>query len=181
MTKQYVGNYALALFSVCKENSISIEEVYNELLAINGIFNDNAEFQLLLSSPTVTEEEKLDMLNEAFGGKMSDIVYDFMCVLTEKRMISVFSDICASFKSLYYDDINVVEAVVTTTVALSDVQKDKLKNKLKKQTGKDVILIEKIDDQLIGGIVVNYSDTLIDASLKTRLAEMKNSVDSVIA
>lgn len=176
MIEQYVNNYALALFSLCKESGQSVKDVYDELCGIDQILSENGDFVILLSSPVITEEEKLDMLKNAFEGNISDTVYDFICVLTENRHITDFSEICKSFKTLYYQDENIVEVTVKTTVSLSGEQRQKLISKLESFTGMNIILNEEIDETLIGGIVVNYNDTQIDASIKGRLAKLKTAL-----
>lgn len=181
MINQYVKNYAQALFSLCHEESVNISDVSGELLAVNEVFENNSEFLQLLYSPTVNCSEKTEMLKAVFTGMLSDSVLDFLCVIVENSRIQDYSAICAEFKSLYYNDADLLEVTVTTTVALSDRLRDKLVQKLEKMTGKHILLVEKTDAQLIGGIVIDYNDTQIDGSIKRKLYELKKSVDSVIA
>ena len=94
ITEQYVKNYALALYSLCQEEGISLSDTYEELKLADKVFSENNEFIVLLSLPTITKDEKKAMLSDCFEGKLSDIVYDFICVMTENyvflRCLSVF-------------------------------------------------------------------------------------------
>lgn len=181
MIKQYVKNYSQALFLLCKESNIDVAEINSELSGVNDILNSNDEFLQLLSSPTVSKEEKINMVKEVFTSSISEILLDFICVIVENSRIQDFSDICDEFKHLYYSDVNLLEVTVTTTAALNAALKEKLMRKLEKMTGKNILLMEKTDKDLIGGIIIDYNDTQIDASIRSRLSDLKKSVDSVIA
>lgn len=180
MTEQFVKNYALALFSLCCESD-TLTDSYEQLKVINGVFDDNEEYAALASLPTITKEEKLKMICEAFEGKVSDVVLNFMCVLTENGRLINFSEIFLEFKKLYFEHIGIVEVEVITTAQLSERLVQKLKDKLSKQLNKQVILDTKIDEKLLGGIVIKYDNKQIDGSLRRKLADIKSSIDSVIA
>lgn len=181
MTEQYVKNYALALYSLCQEEGISLSDTYEELKLADKVFSENNEFIVLLSLPTITKDEKKAMLSDCFEGKLSDIVYDFICVMTENNAIMSFSDVFLSFKKLYFEESRIVEVEVITTQQLSDGLYTKLKSALEKKLSKSVILDTKIDTLILGGIVINYDNKQLDASLKTKLADIKKSIDCTIA
>ena len=92
-----------------------------------------------------------------------------------------FSDVFLSFKKLYFEESRIVEVEVITTQQLSDGLYTKLKSALEKKLSKSVILDTKIDTSILGGIVINYDNKQLDASLKTKLADIKKSIDCTIA
>lgn len=181
MTEQYVKNYALALYSLCQEEGISLSQTYEELKAVESAFSANDEFTVLLRLPTITKDEKQTMLAQCFEGKLSDIVYDFISVMTENNAIMSFKDVFLHFKKLYFDESRIVEVEVVTTQPLSDGLYTKLKATLEKKLSKSVILDTKTDPSILGGIVINYDNKQLDASLKTKLADIKKSIDCTIA
>ena len=130
---------------------------------------------------TEAKEEKLKMICEVFEDKVSDVVLNFMCVLTENGRLINFGEIFLEFKKLYFEHIGIVEVEVITTAQLSERLVQKLKDKLSKQLNKQVILDTKIDEKLLGGIVIKYDNKQIDGSLRRKLADIKSSIDSVIA
>lgn len=181
MTEQYVKNYALALYSLCQETDSSVSDTYEQLKAVRQAFSDNDDFLLLLSLPTITREEKLSMICDCFKDKLSELVYDFICVMTENSAILSFADVFDCFKKLYFDNNSIVEVEVITTQPLSDQLYQKLKEKLENKLSKSVILNTKTDPSILGGIVINYDNKQLDGSLKTKLADIKKSIDCVIA
>jgi F-type H+-transporting ATPase subunit delta len=84
------------------------------------------------------------------------------------------------FKQMYYDKKNILEVTATTTVPMTAALRQKLTDKLEKVSGKSVILHEKLDKSILGGIVLRYGNTQIDSSVKTKLDKIKAQIDSAI-
>lgn len=172
--------YATALFELCCENDC-LSEVYDEMGQTDKIFSDNGEFVKLLSSPLVTDDNKHEILNKTFSGKVTDLFFDFLCVLSDKGRTGAFSGIYTEFKDMYNKQMNILEVKVTIAEEMGDEIREKLINKLSSVTGKTVLLDEKIDKSLLGGIIVKYDNTEIDSSVKGKLNKLKKQIDSTIA
>lgn len=172
--------YAKAVFELCEERQITAE-AYEELEAVGVVFDQNEDFVRLLRSPLIEMKEKQSLLEKAFAGRVSDTVFDFLCVAVEKGRADCISDICREFKALYYKQQNILEVKVTTAMELSDRLTEKLKNKLEQTLGKTVIMKLSVDKSLIGGIVVKYDNTELDSSVRGRLDRLKAQIDGVIA
>lgn len=180
MAESVKSIYAQALFELCSESE-RCDEVFEELSAAAQIFDENEEFVSLLKSPLIETGEKHEVLEKTFGGRVSDLVFDFMCLVTDKGRAGYFADICGEFKQLYYKKKNILEVSVVTAMPLSDSLRDKLKDKLAQVTGKNIIMNESVDGSLIGGIIVRYENSEIDSSVRGRLDRLKEQIDSVIA
>ena len=173
--------YGTALFELCDEQG-SLDSVYDELSQVTQIIFDgsNEEFVEMLSSPLISFEDKQKALTGVFTGKVSDTVLDVLCVVTQKGRIKCLLAINEQFKQKYYERKNILEVTATTTVPLSEAPKKKLVDKLEKVSGKSVILHEKTDKSILGGIVLRYGNTEIDSSVKTRLDKIKAQIDTII-
>lgn len=180
MAESVKNVYAQALFELCLENDCC-DDTFEELSAAAQIFDENKEFVSLLKSPLIENGEKHSVLEKAFGGRVSDRVFDFMCLVTDKGRADCFSEICGEYKQLYYKKKNILEVSVVTAAPLSDRLRDKLKDKLSQVTGKIVIMNESVDGSLIGGIIVRYDNSEIDSSVRGRLDKLREQIDSVIA
>lgn len=172
--------YASALFELCCENNC-LSEVYDEFGLTDKIFSENEDFLKLLSSPLVTDRDKHDILDKTFSGKVTDLFMDFLCVLTDKGRANAFSDVYNEFRDMYNKQMNILEVKVTTSEKMSENIREKLVNKLSSVTGKTIMLDEKIDESLLGGIIVKYDNTEIDSSVKGKLDKLKKQIDSTIA
>lgn len=180
MTGSVENIYSNALFEISEENKTS-DELLKELDSLSEIFKENPQLIKLLSAPTVSNEEKINVAKNIFDGKISEVAMNFICVLIEKNRVSYLSKISKAYKALYNSKNNIEEITVTTSVPLSPQLKTKLKEKLETVYKKHVILKEKVDETIIGGVILNYGNTMIDSSVKTKLENMQKQIRDLIA
>ena len=91
-----------------------------------------------------------------------------------------FPGIEKTFRSLYNDKFKLAEITVTTSAPLSDSLRAKIAEKMSEVIGKKVTLREKVDERLIGGVVIDYESRRYDGSVKSRLDALKGELSSVI-
>ncbi len=173
--------YSTALFQLCDEQD-TLEGTYEEFEQISQILFDGSqtEFIEMLSSPLIPFSDKQDALRNIFGGKIGDMLLDFLCVVTQKGRIRSLPAIAESFKQMYFERKNILEVTATTVQPLSEGLKKKLIDKLQSVSGKSIILHEKQDRSILGGIVLRYGNTEIDSSVKTKLDKIKSQIDAII-
>lgn len=172
--------YAKALFELGEE-SHRLDSFYEELKALEALFSENPDFLKLLWAPTITAEEKKQMLSTTFEGKLDKDIYNFLRLLCDNGRIDSFMAIYADFAQMYNEYKNILEVTAITSVALSQSLKQKLIAKLEQVSSKKITLIEKVDKSIMGGIVLSYNNTLIDNSVATKLEKMKSQINSIIA
>lgn len=172
--------YASALFELCIEND-SLTEIFDEMTQVKDIFIKNEDYLKLLSSPLISDGDKHEVLNKAFGGKLDDVFFDFLCVLCDKGRITFFPGIFSEFKEMYNKHMNILEVTVVTSQSMSEKIKQKLIDKLSSTSGKKIFLDERVDKSLLGGIILRYENTEIDSSVKGKLDKLKKQIDSTIA
>lgn len=172
--------YSEAVFELAKEQSCA-DTIKDELDALAVVFKDNPELPKLLTAPTVTLNEKLDVVKNIFGGKVSELTYNLLCVTTEKGRAAIIPDVAEDYKNRWYEMKNIAEVKVTTSVPLSENLRAKLKAKLEAVYKKTVILTESVDPSIMGGIVLNYGNTLLDGSVKAKLDAIQKQIKGVIA
>lgn len=165
--------YADALFELCKDDN-SYDTVHKDLNDCNKVFTDNPELIKIMSAPTITAEEKIALIDKIFDG--CGIVSNLLCILAEKNRIVCIDRITETFNALYNEFKNIAEMTVTTCVPLNDDMRTKLIAKLSKQFGKTVVLTEKVDPSIIGGVIVKYGNTMMDNSVRTKLASVNREL-----
>ncbi len=182
MTGSVENVYTEALMEIAEEEgSEAAAEINGELAALSRIFSENTELYAVLDSPIITDEEKKDLLRELFEGKISRTSYGLLYVLTENGRCRYLEAVAAKFKEEYYSLHGIAEVTVTTVKPLSDGQKQRLTEKLKKLYGREIILTEKIDASLVGGVAVSYGDSMLDGSVRTKLDGMKKQIKNMIS
>lgn len=173
--------YSTALFQLCDEQG-TLDSTYEQLQQVTDIVFDGTqkEFVELLCSPLIQFEDKQKALTGVFGKSVSDTVLDFLCVVTKKGRFGYLPAITREFKQMYFDRKNILEVTATTVRPLSEKLREKLVKKLESVSGKSVILHEKQDKTILGGIMLRYGNTEIDSSVRTKLDKIKAQIDSAI-
>ena len=180
MTGIVERNYSEALFAALTEEGQDLSKARDELNAVKGIVAECDGFEKLMDSHTVSAQEKLAVVKEAFEGKVSRHVLNFLCIVTEGRRWSSFARICESFSALCNEQRGMAEITVTTACPLTEEQRAAIKSKMAQVIGKKIEMTEKTDKTIVGGIVVDYGDTRLDGSVKTRLEGLKESFSRLI-
>jgi len=165
--------YGEALYSLAREEQLT-ETVLEELRLLNESFSAEPDFLRLLDNPVLSKEQRCKVLDESFRGKLHAYVLNFLKLLVEKGHIRQFPKCVDSFRDLYYEDNNILPVCATTSVPLTDIQSDRLAEKLAKLTGKQILLSNRIDPKVLGGVCLNYDSKRIDDTVAHRLEDIKN-------
>ena len=169
MTQTVGSVYAEGLFLLAQEEQKE-KQIYEELNQITDLLQNYPEFIALLDVPTLELSERISALQKVIGTQ-NGITENFLCLLVEKRRINRISDIRQAFNKLYYDYFKIAEVFVISAIALNEQQKQVLKDKMKQKLGKEILLRESVDPSLMGGMIVQYGDTRMDNSVKSRLQQ----------
>ncbi len=164
--------YAQALFDLSLENKI-LEKVAQDMALVNEIVNESRELRLMLSSPIIETRKKKIILSKIFKGKIEDLSLRFILLITRKGREKYIHYISKAFNDIYKDYKNIVDVVLTTTYKTDKEVKDSVLKLMADITSKNIELEELIDDELIGGFVINLEDYQYDASIKTQLKRLK--------
>ena len=167
--------YSQALFTLaCEENNA--EKYFEELKLVSGVFRSEPEYLMLLSSPNITTEEKLACLDAAFSSHVSDYTLSFLKLLVQKGHILKFDSCLDDYEKLYNLRCKTRIVRVISAVTLTDSEKGKITASLEKKWGVCVNLVCEIDESILGGIIIEAEDTVIDGSLKSKLRDVKDVI-----
>ena len=167
--------YAEALFLLsCEEKS---EEKYlSDLRSVKEIFDSEPEYIELLHSPAIPKEEKLQLIENAFTGRINEHIVSFLKLICENNRIEYLYSCFDVYEKLYNEVKRVIVANVTSAVELNEDEKARIKQKLEKKFGYKVELICQIDEKIIGGIIIKTKDALMDGSLKRKMRDVKEVI-----
>lgn len=175
-----VGNvYGQALYTLASDEGIS-EIVLEDLLILRNCFSIQPQFVRLLSVPNISKEERCQIVDDSFRGKIHIYVLNFLKILTEKGYIRYFPECCDSFEEQYNLDQGILQVKAVTAVPLSAEQVDKLTKKLSDMTGKTIKLEKRVDPECIGGVRLDFDGKRLDDTVAHRLEAvgslLKNTV-----
>ncbi len=168
--------YAKALFAVGKENESY--EAYNETLqGLAGLYASNPEIVDALTNPLypldVREKVMADMVSSMGVDK---VMGNFLNLLVQKKRAEILPEISEEFQIMVNIEKNVSHGSIISAVELSDELQANVQATLEKLTGKKVVLSTSVDPSLIGGIIAKVGDLVLDGSIQTQLAGLKDSI-----
>ena len=171
--KDNYKNYAEALFELAVEED-KLERIYEEFSLAKDVLKNNKEYFKIFSSPVVSETEKLKLIEAAFEGADSTFLR-FLKLLAKNGMLNLAVPCAESFEELYFKKHGIIKAEAKTAVKLSSDEEKRLCESLEKKTGRKVRLKNIVDPTLLGGVVLSFSGTMLDGSIKTRLSNLEKS------
>ena len=166
--------YAKAVFALARE-SMRLGPWLNAL-TLAGTVVVNARIAPLLTNPRVTSASLADLLLEVVGGEFDEQGRDFVRVLAANRRLGYLPEIAAIFAQLKAEAERAIDVTVTSAVALTAEQQQKLAAAVAKRLARTVRLHCRQDASLIGGAVLRADDLVIDGSLKGRLDRLESEL-----
>jgi F-type H+-transporting ATPase subunit delta len=172
--RQHLGLvYAKALLGAA-EAAGQTDAVLDEFESLQGdVLKKLPALRLTLTSPRVSTEEKVALLDKAFQGKMSGVLLNFLKVVANHGRLDCLADIAKSYRTLVNQNAGNLEVTVRAAYPLSNPLKDRIAARLGEVLKKRVTLNVEVDPDLLGGLVVRIGDTLYDGSLAAQLQKMK--------
>ena len=172
--------YGQALYDLAKSENVT-KEIFGQLQALcQSITVEEPGFIKLLSAPSLTKQERCQILDDSFRGKVHPYVLNFMKILTEKGYMRHFSGCCEAYRECYYRDEGILLVQAVTAVPLTPEQKDKLTKKLAAVTGKKIELRSRIDPEILGGIRLDYDGKRLDDTVAHRLDAVRGLLKNTV-
>ncbi len=171
--------YGEALYELCRDEKLS-GDVLQELQMTADIFGKNPDFVRLLSLPSVPKAERCGLLDESFGGRVHPYTLSFLKLLVENGVIRELASCEKAYRRRYNEDSGILEVTAVTAVPLTPELREKLAKKLASATGKCIDLTCRVDQDLLGGMRVEMAGKRYDGTVRSRLAELQKSLDSLV-
>lgn len=167
--------YARGLYMLAAEERRE-REYLEELRDVAVVFDKNPAYIALLSAPSISVRERCDMIEQAFGKALSVHTLSFLKLLCKKGYLHLFGACFDEFRKLYLDFSGTIRAVVTSAVELTETEKIRIQEKMHALTGHSAMLRYKVDPSILGGIIIETDDRIIDGSVRRRLKEIKEVI-----
>jgi ATP synthase F1 delta subunit len=166
--------YAEALFDVAREKG-RLDAVRDELAQFADALDADRELQVFFFSPYFSSAEKSAGLKRAVLGAEAELL-NFLELLIEKgRMPEVFR-IRRRLDELWKRENRRIDVTVTSAVELDRAVVERVGEEIERQTGQKVELASRVDGEILGGIVLQVGNMVLDASIRARLEKLRKSV-----
>ena len=173
LTAGVAGPYAAALFELA-EGQKAVDAVETDLDTVQALLDESADLRRLVESPAFAQETQ----SKAFAAILdkagvSGLTAQFIGVVASNRRLFALPRMIKAYKAIAAEKRGEVSAEVTSAIALSAEQRDALSAGLKEKLGTDVRLTEKVDADVLGGLIVQVGSRMIDTSWRTKLNKLK--------
>lgn len=155
------------------------ENILNDLKLINAVIAETPDFTIVLNHPSVKGEDKKQLLVGLFEGKVEELTVRLLGLLADKRRLDLLSHIEHEYLALLMARKSIVSASLTSAEPLADAAVSSIKAKLIEELGKQLELNVKVDQSLIGGLILRVGDQVLDGSLKGKLQVLERSLLTV--
>jgi F-type H+-transporting ATPase subunit delta len=166
--------YARSLYEVAKQHG-KLGEVREQIGQFADALQAERELQVFLFSPYFSTEEKKDGLARAIDGA-DETVTNFLDLLVEKHRTPAIFRIRRELDRLWEQDNKLLPVTITSAVPLDPATVDGVGKAIGEQTGRTVQLTSEVDPSVLGGIVLRVGNSILDASIRNRLEQLRKSV-----
>lgn len=175
MASRVSSRYAKSLISLATELKV-LEEVHNDAKSILSDLSTSAELTSMFRSPIISVEKKHSIVSEIYNGKAQQLTVQFLTLLISKKRESGIVDILSSFVEQYRSQKQIGTLTIISASSLTPELKDKLTSEVKVAMGmQDMVVEEKVDQDLIGGFILEYDNKRYDATVKNALERIESS------
>lgn len=173
------ARYASALFDLAKEGG-ALQALESDATALSETLANSEELRAVIASPVISREDQGKAL-AAIAARLglSTLMSNTIALMADKRRLFVLPQFVTQLADLIAEEKGEVTAEVSAARALTAAQSKKLAETLKARVGKTVKLKTTVDESLIGGLVVKLGSTMIDTSVKAKLAALQNAMKEV--
>lgn len=171
MAELIASRYASALFDAGKDLD-KVSEFYEELKLLREVFKEEEKLIQILSHPKISKNEKKDLIKNIFQNQVSQELINFLYILIDKKREKNILEIIKVYEDLYYDYEGVLRVMATTASLMKEDSKNRLSKVLEEKLNKKILIKNKVEEDIIGGVKLEIEGKLIDGTIKGKLDAM---------
>ncbi len=171
--------YGQSLYDLAKEEQIT-DRLLEELEMVGSLFSENTDYITLLLEPSIPRKERLGLVDDAFRGQVHSYVLNLLKLMLENNLLREFNACVRQYRASYNEDNGIAEAVVTSAVPLTDGEVEQLTAKLEQFTGKKILLTQKVDETVLGGLCVETDGKRLDGTVTGKLDDMRRMLSDIV-
>jgi F-type H+-transporting ATPase subunit delta len=173
LAQQVAKKYSAALFELARERNL-IDIAWEQFNSLAEFLRRDETFLNFMEAPQISEQKKMALIEKVFENRLERPFYDFLLVLVGKRRIRFLPEIVEYFDNLVREDKGIARAICISAVPISDAERKEVIARLQRKTSLKIELEEKVDESLIGGMVVMFREQIIDGSIRHGLDLLRN-------
>lgn len=149
------------------------DEVADDMRLVNRVCGENRVLNAVFNNPTILEAKKKAIVMDLFEGKVCRESLAFLNFVVRKNRSVNLRGIANAYLELYRESKNIILSKLTTAFEVDQSVKDDVSRKVSKHTGKTVELVTTVDKDIIGGLMVEFNNTMFDGRVSSRVAKLR--------
>lgn len=166
--------YAESLFGVAKEKG-SLDVVRDQMAQFTEALDGDRDLEVFFFSPYFSSQEKLDGLTKSVDDADPEFL-NFLELLIEKHRMPAIFRIRREYEDLWKQENKRIEVTVISAVELDPAVAEEVGAEVERQTGREVELTSRVDERIIGGIVLQVGNMVLDSSIRNNLEKFRQSI-----
>jgi F-type H+-transporting ATPase subunit delta len=166
--------YGRSLFEVAREQD-KLDLLREQLGQFADALEENRELELFFFSPYFSSAEKQTGLEKLLDGA-DERLLSFLDLLIENHRMPVIYRIRREYDRLWEQENRLLPVVLTSAVELDEETARSLSERIGERTGRTVTLTTRVEPDILGGIVVRVGNSILDASIRNRLEQLRTQV-----
>ena len=167
--------YANSIFDIAKDKNI-LPQIEDELHSVSAIILEEDDFRKYMNSPGIGNDSKKEFIDKVFSGKVSEYIVNLLKLLIDNGRQTAIGEIYMSFVDLNDIANNRQRITVISQSSLDSSSLEKIRSEIGKKFGKEIIVTEKVDESILGGIIIKIDDLVIDGSLAKGLKNIRRNL-----
>jgi len=176
-TSDVAGTYARVLFDLAS-TADAVDAADAGLSTVVESLRGHIDLRQALTDTQVPAEKKRDVLRELFGENIPPEVLSVVTLAVDRGHAELLGDVAREYSELAERERGIVVAQVTTAVPMTDATRASVIEKLSAALGRPVTLRERVDESVVGGIVINVAGRVLDGSVASQLDAMRSALSS---
>ncbi|MGM0602175.1 MAG: ATP synthase F1 subunit delta [Bacillota bacterium] len=178
MKNEVAYKYSRAFFSLGKEKG-KLTKFQENLKSFWETVEGNEDLKEVLFHKRILPEDKKSIIEKIFKDEIEKEVLDFVFILIDKRREYSFKSIYKEFNKLVDKEEKILHVEVSTAVEMNQKSREKLKTKLDKILDYTVIINNRVNPDIIGGMVMKIEDYIIDGSIRYHLNNLQQNLKNI--
>lgn len=155
-----------------------LDQVEEDLMAVASALRNNLQLKEVISGDKVPAAKKKEIVSAIFSGKLSSLVMNFIDLIIDQAREELLSSLAQDFSKKAYAARNVAQAEVITAVPINEELQKDIGKRLAQILKKEIEVKSRIDESILGGLVIKVEGKVIDGSLRRQLEDLHGTLTS---
>ncbi|MBN2211456.1 MAG: ATP synthase F1 subunit delta [Sedimentisphaerales bacterium] len=160
--------YAQAVFEAAQATG-ALAEIGDELHSMGQIIRTQENLRCFLVSPVIDKQDKETALVRMFQGRVNGVTLSFLRVVARRRRLGMLGEVIRQFQLLMDEHLGIERGDVVTARPLDKKEQARLNEELSRALKTKIVLSHRVDQDIVGGMVVTVGDRRYDGSVRTKL------------